>query len=153
MYLNSKCEYEAIKCFQDYIKKLEEMRIRTLIDEGYFSSDFEMQSVILCRYLVQSISEKQLLNLVRKSPIKSALLTDTLKFTMFSRHFGSCWDTQHFFLATKLLLLLRSMRIDFNRFRFRKRLQKEKILQIKGILNYEFKQYKSKFKQLNTIGS
>ena len=42
MYLNSKCEYEAIKCFQDYIKKLEEMRIRTLIDEGYLSSDFEM---------------------------------------------------------------------------------------------------------------
>ena len=24
---------------------------------------------------------------MRKSPIKSALLTDTLKFTMFSRHF------------------------------------------------------------------
>lgn len=42
MYLNSKCEYEAIKCFQDYMKKLEEMRIRTLIDEGYLSSDFEM---------------------------------------------------------------------------------------------------------------
>lgn len=44
---------------------------------------------------------------VRKSVIKSALLTDTLKFTMFSRHFGSCWDTQHFLLATKLLLLSR----------------------------------------------
>jgi len=42
MYLNSKCEYEAIKCFQDYMKKLEEMRIKTLIDEGYLSSDFEM---------------------------------------------------------------------------------------------------------------
>lgn len=42
MYLNSKCEYEAIKCFQDYMKKLEEMQIKTLIDEGYLSSDFEM---------------------------------------------------------------------------------------------------------------
>lgn len=42
MYLNLKCEYEAIKCFQDYMKKLEEMRIKTLIDEGYLSSDFEM---------------------------------------------------------------------------------------------------------------
>ena len=42
MCLNSKCEYEAIKCFQDYMKKLEEMRIKTLIDEGYLSSDFEM---------------------------------------------------------------------------------------------------------------
>ena len=42
MHLNSKCEYEAIKCFQDYMKKLEEMRIKTLIDEGYLSSDFEM---------------------------------------------------------------------------------------------------------------
>ena len=52
---------------------------------------------------------------MRKSPIKSALLTDTLKFTMFSRHFGSCWDTQHFLSATKLLLLSRSMRIDYNK--------------------------------------
>lgn len=42
MYLNSNCEYEAIKCFQDYMRKLEEMRIKTLIDEGYLSSDFEM---------------------------------------------------------------------------------------------------------------
>ena len=42
MYLNLKCEYEAIKCFQDYMRKLEEMRIKTLIDEGYLSSDFEM---------------------------------------------------------------------------------------------------------------
>lgn len=42
MYLNSKCEFEAIKCFQDYMEKLEEMRIKTLIDEGYLSSDFEM---------------------------------------------------------------------------------------------------------------
>ena len=31
--------------------------------------------------------------------------------------------------------------------------RKKKILQTKGQLNYEFKQYKSKFKQLNTIGS
>ena len=87
MYLNSKCEYEAIKCFQDYMRKLEEMRIKTLIDEGYLSSDFEMQNSFFRRYLVQSISEKQLSNLVCKSPIKSGLLTDTLKFTMFSRHF------------------------------------------------------------------
>ena len=42
MYLKSKCEYEAIKCFKDYMRKLEEMRIKTLIDEGYLSSDFEM---------------------------------------------------------------------------------------------------------------
>ena len=42
MYLNSKCEFEAIKCFQDYMRKLEEMRNKTLIDEGYLSSDFEM---------------------------------------------------------------------------------------------------------------
>ena len=42
MYLNSKFEYEAIKCFQDYMRKLEEIRIKTLIDEGYLSSDFEM---------------------------------------------------------------------------------------------------------------
>lgn len=42
MYLNSKCEYEAIKCFQDYMKKLEERRIKTLIDEGYLSSDLEL---------------------------------------------------------------------------------------------------------------
>ena len=35
--------YKSInRQFQDYIKKLEEMRIKTLIDEGYLSSDFEM---------------------------------------------------------------------------------------------------------------
>ena len=57
-----------------------------------------------------------------KSPIKSALLTDTLKFTMFSRHFHNAIGIPDTFNGGKPLLLLRSMRIDFNKFRFRKRL-------------------------------
>ena len=42
LYLNSKVEYETIKAFQDYMNTLEEMRIKTLIEQGYLSSDFEM---------------------------------------------------------------------------------------------------------------
>ena len=42
LYLNSKVEYEAIKAFQDYMNKLEEMHIKTLIEQGILSSDFEM---------------------------------------------------------------------------------------------------------------
>lgn len=42
LYLNSKVEYEAIKAFQDYMNKLEEMHIKTLIEQGFLSSDFEM---------------------------------------------------------------------------------------------------------------
>ena len=42
LYLNSKVEYEAIKTFQDYMNKLEEMHIKTLIEQGILSSDFEM---------------------------------------------------------------------------------------------------------------
>ena len=42
------------------------------------------------------------------------------------------------------------MRIDLD---LERDCRKKKFLQTKGTLNYEFKQYKSKFKQLNTIGS
>lgn len=42
LYLNSKIEFEAIKAFQDYMNKLEEMHIKTLIEQGILSSDFEM---------------------------------------------------------------------------------------------------------------
>ena len=42
LYLNSKVEYETIKAFQDHMNTLEEMRIKTLIEQGYLSSDFEM---------------------------------------------------------------------------------------------------------------
>lgn len=42
LYLNSKVEFEAIKAFQDYMNKLEEMHIKTLIEQGILSSDFEM---------------------------------------------------------------------------------------------------------------
>ena len=42
LYLNSKVKYEAIKAFQDYMNKLEEMHIKTLIEQGILSSDFEM---------------------------------------------------------------------------------------------------------------
>ena len=42
LYLNSKVEYETIKAFQDYMNTLEEMRIKTLIEQGYLSNDFEM---------------------------------------------------------------------------------------------------------------
>lgn len=42
LYLNSKFEFEAIKAFQDYMNKLEEMHIKTLIEQGILSSDFEM---------------------------------------------------------------------------------------------------------------
>lgn len=45
------------------------------------------------------------------------------------------------------------MRIDLVNFDLERDCRKKKILQIKGTLNYEFKQYKSKFKQLNTSGS
>ena len=44
--LTSRVMYREIYRF-DGKEKLEEMRIKTLIDEGYLSSDFEMQSVIL----------------------------------------------------------------------------------------------------------
>ena len=39
LYLNEKVEYEMIKAFQDYQKKLSEMRIKTLIEQGYINSD------------------------------------------------------------------------------------------------------------------
>lgn len=39
LYLNEKVEYEIIKAFQDYQKKLSEMRIKTLIEQGYIDSD------------------------------------------------------------------------------------------------------------------
>ena len=42
LYLNSKVEFEIIKAFQDYMSKLEEMHIKTLIEQGILSSDFEM---------------------------------------------------------------------------------------------------------------
>ena len=42
LYLNSKVEYETIKAFQNHMNTLEEMRIKTLIEQGYLSSDFEM---------------------------------------------------------------------------------------------------------------
>lgn len=42
LYLNSKVEFEIIKAFQDYMNKLEEMHIKTLIEQGILSSDFEM---------------------------------------------------------------------------------------------------------------
>ena len=42
LYLNSKVEFEIIKSFQDYMSKLEEMHIKTLIEQGILSSDFEM---------------------------------------------------------------------------------------------------------------
>lgn len=50
-----------------------------------------------------------------KSPIKSALLTDTLKFAMFSRHFGKLLGYPIHFNGGKPPLLSRSMRIDFNK--------------------------------------
>ena len=42
LYLNTKVEFEIIKAFQDYMSKLEEMHIKTLIEQGILSSDFEM---------------------------------------------------------------------------------------------------------------
>ena len=39
LYLNEKVEYEMIKAFQDYQKKLSEMKIKTLIEQGYINSD------------------------------------------------------------------------------------------------------------------
>ncbi len=43
LYLNSRCEYEAIKAFQDYMKTLDEMRIKTMIEQGLIcENDLEM---------------------------------------------------------------------------------------------------------------
>ena len=39
LYLNEKVEYEMIKAFQDYQKKLSEMEIKTLIEQGFINAD------------------------------------------------------------------------------------------------------------------
>lgn len=44
LYLNSLVEYESIKAFQDYQRRLYEVRIKTLIEQGIIIEDdgFEM---------------------------------------------------------------------------------------------------------------
>lgn len=45
LYLSMKCNYEAIKAFQDYMRKLEEIHIKRLIEEGVLDAEdfhFEM---------------------------------------------------------------------------------------------------------------
>lgn len=59
---------------------------------------------------------------MRKSPKISALLTDTLKFILFSRHFLNAIGIPDTFYGGKPPLLFRSMRIDFIRFREEKKL-------------------------------
>lgn len=85
---------------------------------------------------------------MRKSSKISAILNDTLKFILFSRHFLNAIGIPDTFYGGKPPLLFRSMRIDF--IRFRKEIKK---LNMEGMKTYEFKQYKYKFKQLNTSGS
>lgn len=43
IYLSMKCSYEAIKAFQDFMRKLEEIHIKQLIEEGVlYAEDFQM---------------------------------------------------------------------------------------------------------------
>lgn len=43
LYLSMKCSYEAIKAFQDFMRKLEEIHIKQLIEEGVLDAeDFQM---------------------------------------------------------------------------------------------------------------
>ena len=74
-------------------------------------------------------------------PEKSCFYWDILKIKRFkiaSPPIYDKWDTHFRFLYIEILNLVQ---------------KGVKKITIKGKLNYEFKQYKSKFKQLNTIGS
>ena len=75
-------------------------------------------------------------------PEKSCFYWDILKIKRFkiaSPPIYDKWDTHFRFF------IYRNIKFSLER--------SEKKLTMKGTLNYEFKQYKSKFKQLNTIGS